>query len=134
MCYLWAKCERQIHSVILQVSQGNPRFKSFLTLSNLAEEKKKTPCILIKAMYHKTLHMAITTIKRKCIRVHLDVAWYSDTQTQLYWAVKFLFCQKNLSARRLELQPKIIHKKTHEMLIDFNDWCKDNWNVRNEEV
>lgn len=100
----------------------------------LGWKEKKTPCILIKAMYHKTLHMAITTIKRKCIRVHLDVAWYSDTQTQLYWAVKFLFCQKNLSARRLELQPKIIHKKTHEMLIDFNDWCKDNWNVRNEEV
>lgn len=100
----------------------------------LGWREKKTPCILIKAMYHKTLHMAITTIKRKCIRVHLDVAWYSDTQTQLYWAVKFLFCQKNLSARRLELQPKIIHKKTHEMLIDFNDWCKDNWNVRNEEV
>lgn len=100
----------------------------------LGWREKNTPCILIKAMYHKTLHMAITTIKRKCIRVHLDVAWYSDTQTQLYWAVKFLFCQKNLSARRLELQPKIIHKKTHEMLIDFNDWCKDNWNVRNEEV
>lgn len=74
------------------------------------------------------------------MQVSVDATYYSDTESNIMSRKNFIFSGKGCGGVKKFLgvfgfcREKKSIKKIHEMLIDFNDWFEDNWNVRNEEV